>query len=91
MTPSEKCNILHEVLVELKMVKDVSKKYRISTSRVNKLVHQAKKKPKFIEELFAKRDKKEQNYEDVKIQLEEMAARDDFVDSCEMVAEKVNS
>ena len=54
LTQSEKLAIVHAVVVKLKKLKDVAKEYRVTVSTVGVLVHKARRKPKFIEELFAK-------------------------------------
>ena len=48
------------------MVKDIAKKHRVSQSTVNMLVVKAKKKPKFIAELFDKENLKKSKFDEVK-------------------------
>ena len=59
LTTAKSIDIVYEVLVQHKMVKDVAKKYRVHAHRITLLVNKAKKKPKFIEEICHTRDQKE--------------------------------
>ena len=53
------------------------------------LVSKAKKKPKFISELFSNRDLKESKKNMVQEVVEEMRDNNVFIDSCKMVTEQV--
>ena len=54
------------MLVEFKLVKEVAKEHNVRASKVNSLVQKARKKPKFIKEIFQERDNKEQRSELIK-------------------------
>ena len=74
----------------MKMTKDIAKEHRISQSLVRVLKSKAKRKPKFIKELFTRDDIKEQKLDDVDEVLKDMTAKDVFIDSCQSVMKKVN-
>ena len=59
----EKLDIVHDVLIKYRMVKDVAKEHRVSVATVNMLVSKVRKKPELISELFDKRDVKCQKKE----------------------------
>ena len=86
---SEKLDIVHKVLVEFKMVKDVAKEYRVTISTVNMLVSKSRKKPKLISELFDKRILKEQKQKVVEDVVQGLVESQAFIDSCKMVRDKV--
>ena len=56
MTASEKCTIVHQALVQNMMTKDIAKMHRVSQSTVTMLISKAKRKPKFVKELFTRDD-----------------------------------
>ena len=66
LTASEEIDIVHKVLVEFKLVKEVAKEHNVRASKVNSLVQKARKKPKFIKEILQERDNKEQRSELIK-------------------------
>ena len=54
LTVVDRLDIVHQVLVQCKMVVAVAKQYRITQNTVRMLVVKAKKKPKFMAELLSK-------------------------------------
>ena len=82
-------DIVHAVLVDFKMVKDVAKQYRVSTITVGQLIIKARKKPKFIGELFAKESIKQQKYDIIEDVVQELNEKDHFIDSASSVIKQV--
>ena len=72
------------------MTKDIAKEHRISQSLVRVIISKAKRKPKFIKELFSNDDIKEQKLNNVDKVIKEMTDKDVFIDSCQSVMKKVN-
>jgi hypothetical protein len=89
LTQSEKLAIVHAVVVNLKKVKDVAKEYRVTVSTVGVLVHKANRKPKFIEELFAKQDLFEVKRVLVEEVVNDMVDKNVFIDSCQAIIAKI--
>ena len=56
------------------MTKDIAKVHRVTQSTVTKLISKAKRKPKFVEELFAIDNIKEQKQDVVDEVLRDMTA-----------------
>ena len=56
LTVSEKIHIVHKVLVEHELYRDVARELRIGVMAVHRVVKLAKSKPGFIEEVTAERD-----------------------------------
>ena len=71
------------------MVKDVAKQFRVSVITVGQLIIKARKKPKFIDELFAKETMKQQKYDIIKDVVEEMNEKDHFIDSASSVIKHI--
>ena len=82
--------MVYEALVENRKYKEIAKRHRVTIGTVSVLVSKAKRKPKFMSEIFDKRDLKEEKFEAIKAVVEDMALRDEFIDSIQSVTNKVN-
>ena len=63
LSVDEKICIVHKVLISFEHQREVAKEYRISPNSVAQIVHKAKKKPKFIRELWNRKAEKEEKVE----------------------------
>ena len=91
LTSAEKVDIVHQIVVQHKMVRDVAKVHRISTVHANWLVTIAKKKPKFIDEIFYKENVSAQKRAHIEKVVKDMVKDNEFIDSCKAVLKKVKS
>jgi len=87
LTQSEKLKIVYKAVVEQAKFQQIAKEFRLKTTLISILVSKAKSKPKFISELFSRRDLKESKRELVQEVVEEMRDNNVFIDSCKMVAD----
>ena len=87
MTQSEKLKIVYKAVVEQAKFQQIAKEFRVKTTLISILVSKAKSKPKFISELFSRRDLKESKRELVQEVVEEMRDNNVFIDSCKMVTD----
>ena len=90
LTTAEKTEIVYQAVVKMRMVKEIAKKHRVSQATVNMLVSKAKKKPDFIKDLVERDEDKEDKFKRVEAAVKEMAEKNEFIDSCEFVMNKVN-
>ena len=90
LTPAEKVDIVHQVLVQHRMVKDIAKANRVTPMHVGMLVSRAKKNPKFIAEIFNKEENSGQKQERIEKVVQEMVQKDEFIDSCKAVVKRTN-
>lgn len=60
MTVAEKVDIVHKVLVEHELQKDVAREYRVRPLVVHFIIKKAQRIPDFLLELVAERDRKEE-------------------------------
>ena len=87
----EKLDIVHESIVGLMMHKDIAKVHRVSVATVGMLVSKAKRKPKFIQELFIKEDIQRFKQDKVESVVQGMVEANEFIDSFKTVATKVGA
>ena len=71
------------------MHKDIAKAHRVSVTTVSMLVSKAKRKPKFIQELFVKEDIQRFKQGKVESVVRDMVENNEFIDSCKTVTAKV--
>ena len=91
LTPTEKLDVVHQIVVQHKMVREVAKEHRITSMHANVLVMKAKKKPRLIAEIFNKEIASAQKRERIEMVVNNMVQNDEFIDSCKAVLTKVNS
>ena len=91
LTTAEKTEIVYQAVVKMKLVKEIAKKHRVSVATVTMLVSKAKRKPHFIEELYARDENREEKFKRVEAVVKEMTKNNEFIDSCEFVMNRVNN
>ena len=89
MPVSEKVQIVHQVLVDQEMLKDVAREYRVSVPVVFQLVKKAREKPRFLEELIHQRDEISQRRTRIATIVEEMNQAGVIIDSAAMVQKRL--
>ena len=85
----EKLDIVHMAMVGLVMHKDIAKVHRVSVATAGMLVSKARRKPKFVQELFVKEDIRRFKRCKVESVVQGMVDGDEFIDSCKTVTTKV--
>jgi hypothetical protein len=90
LTQAEKLEIIHSAVIKLMKYKDIAKQFRVTVATVGMLVSKARKKPKFMDELFAKQDLRQLKTSRVQQVVNDMTSNDAFIDSCKCVVAKTN-
>ena len=85
LTIEDKITIVRQALLLKILHKDIAKEHQVTPSAVSGLVGKALKNPKFLQELLADRDRKEQNRQKIADLVVEMNMRDEFIDSAARV------
>ena len=70
-------------------MKDVAKQYRIWVATISSLLKKGKRNPKFLTEVFEKRDQQDAKRTSIKAFIEALNEQDHFIDSAECVVNKL--
>ena len=58
MTIAEKIEIVHKVVIEHELQKDVAREYRVKNGVILQIIRKVRKRPQLLDELVAERDRK---------------------------------
>ena len=58
---NEKIQIVHQILIEHRPLRDVAKEHRVTASHISNIVSKVKKKPNLLSELKSEEELKQQN------------------------------
>ena len=81
----EKLQIVHQVIVQHHLQKEVAREHQIGQRAVSVLVTQAQRNKKFLADLLSRRDFQAERHNQITRAVEKMIEADTFIDSVETV------
>ena len=89
LTLSEKILIVHQVVIQLKPLKQVAKEHRVTASYISLIVQKVKKNPKLLSELTTAAEERTQRMEEIGAAVVDMYKKNEYLNSLKYIQEKL--